>query len=232
MTEGQHRDVFVAQRVAHEIDSDPSLDTAQVEVGSDSGVVVLRGTVANEMARARAEEAARRVPGVRDLANDLVVLPCGDQDRSDAQIAAAARHALEWDVRVPHERIQTSVTGGVVTLAGRLDRWSESRAAEGVVSTLAGVRSVVNDLEVSECVSPRDVHRAIVKALTRHALEEANHLDVGSFQGEVTISGEVTSSAEKQILLHAVRAVPGVRTVRSLIRVRSADGEPSADPPV
>jgi osmotically-inducible protein OsmY len=158
------------------------------------------------------------------VANDLVVTPRGAEDRPDVEIAAAVRHALEWDVRVPQERITASVTAGVVTLGGEVNHWSESRAAEGVVATLAGVRSVMNELRVAECVSPKDVHRAIVRALTRHALEEANRLDVSAFQGEVTISGDVGTASEEQLLLAAVRAVPGVRSAKSLLRVQSREG--------
>jgi osmotically-inducible protein OsmY len=218
-------DAQLATRVAQEIDADARLDDCQIRVDCNAGVVVLSGLVDASAARGQAEQAARRVPGVRDVANDLVVTPRGAEDRPDPEIAAAVRHALEWDVRVPQERITSSVTAGVVTLAGEVDRWSESRAAEGVVATLAGVRTVVNELRVAECVSPKDVHRAIVRALTRHALEQANRLDVGAFQGEVTISGDVGTASEKQLLLDAVRAVPGVCNVRSLIRVQSLERE-------
>lgn len=226
---GPRNEVSLAQQVAHEIDRDPSLDACQIQVESDHGVIVLRGTVPHPSARASAEQAARHVAGVRDVANDLVCTPHGTDDRSDAEIAAAVRDALEADARVPHERITTSVTGGVVTLAGRLDRWCESRAAESVAASVVEPRSVVNDLEVEECVAPKDVYAAIVDALTRHVVAEADALTIGTFRGTVTIAGEVASSAEKQVLLAAARAVPGVKAVESRVRVRSIACEPLPD---
>jgi osmotically-inducible protein OsmY len=229
MSDTQKSDVSIAKQVAREIDRDPSLDGCPIQVDMEGGVVVLRGTVESASAREWAEQAARHVPDVRDVANDLVLVPRGAEDRSDAEVARGVRHALESEGGIPHQRIRTSVTGGVVTLTGQLDRWCESRAAESVVAPLSGVRSVVNEMQVAECVSPKDVHDAIVKALTEHALEEANRLDVGAFQGEITVAGEVASSVAKQILLQAVRAVPGVREVRSLVRVRSIGFEPSGD---
>jgi hypothetical protein len=50
--------------------------------------------------RHTAQEAARRVDGVRDVANDIVVKMPGDLAR---RIAPAMRRALQWDVLVPDE---------------------------------------------------------------------------------------------------------------------------------
>jgi osmotically-inducible protein OsmY len=69
-------------------------------------------------------------------------------------------------------------------------------------------------------VCPGDVHQAIAKALARHALDDASHLDVGAFGGEVLICGEVSSAREEQIILEAARQVPGVTRVRNLLTVR------------
>jgi osmotically-inducible protein OsmY len=69
-------------------------------------------------------------------------------------------------------------------------------------------------------ICPGDVHRAIIKALARHAVDQAKHLDVCAFGGEVIVVGDVGSSEEKQVLLAAARRVPGVSRVKSLVRVR------------
>ena len=71
-----------------------------------------------------------------------------------------------------------------------------------------------------ETISPTEVHRALVKALARHAVNEARHLDVGAFKGEVVVAGSVHSAAAREIALAAARAVPGVTCVRDLIQVR------------
>ena len=51
-----------------------------------------------------AQDAAHRVAGVLDVANDLEVRWPGAFARTDTDIAHAVRHALEWDVFVPHGR--------------------------------------------------------------------------------------------------------------------------------
>jgi osmotically-inducible protein OsmY len=52
-----------------------------------------------------AEEAARRLRGVKAVANDIEVRLPGSSERTDAGIAAAAARALEWDVMVPADKI-------------------------------------------------------------------------------------------------------------------------------
>ena len=221
----KHRasDVEIVQKVAHQIDREPRLEDCPIQVETRDGVVVLKGAVPGILAREVAEAAARRVPGVMDVANDLVVVPRAGQDRSDADVAADVRRALQDHPGVPHERLCCSVTGGVVTLTGDVDRWTENVAAEDAINGVPGVRSLENLAQVSESVAPRQVHKAIARALVRHAIEEANNLSVTSFGDEVTISGVVNCSVEKRVLLEAVRRVPGVKQVKSLVRVSFID---------
>jgi osmotically-inducible protein OsmY len=73
-----------------------------------------------------------------------------------------------------------------------------------------------------QTVCPADIHRAMIKALARHAVEQASQLDIGAFGDEVVVVGDVASSEDKQVLLQAARRVPGVARVKCLIRVREA----------
>ncbi len=87
-----------------------------------------------------ARDVALRVPGVLDAADDLEVIvpqPC-----SDAAIAAAVRHALQWIVHVPDQRIQSTVSDGRVTLTGTVDHLRERDDAARAIQHLVGVRGV------------------------------------------------------------------------------------------
>ena len=46
---------------------------------------------------------------MHDVANDIAVKVRGSAARTDAEIAQAVRHALEWDVFVPHEHVSSTV---------------------------------------------------------------------------------------------------------------------------
>jgi hypothetical protein len=90
-----------------------------------------------------AERAALRVNGVHAVANDIEVrLTPGDQ-RTDADIAAAATRALQWDAGVPHNTVKVAVSKGWVTLEGDVECQFQRRSAERAVRALAGVRGVI-----------------------------------------------------------------------------------------
>ena len=69
--------------------------------------------------------------GVKAVANEIEVrLPVGDE-RTDADIAAAAVRALEWDTRIPTDAVRVSVSNGWVTLRGDVDWHYQRREAQG-----------------------------------------------------------------------------------------------------
>jgi osmotically-inducible protein OsmY len=203
-----HRDVL------EELTWDPRVDETEVGVEVDKGVVTLTGTVTSWAKRVAAQDAARRVTGVLDVANDITVKTPGGLVRSDTEIAQAVRQTLQWDVFVPDEKITSTVTDGWVTLAGTVERLSERDDAERAVRNLAGVTVVVNKITVTpgNPVSA-DVRKAIERALDRRAEREARHLTVDVHEGVATLSGPVRSWAERRAVLGAARFTPGVRAI-------------------
>jgi hypothetical protein len=68
------------------------------------------------------------------------------QGRSDEKIKLAIMTALHWDLAVPRDRVQVSVSRGWVTLTGGVTREYEKARAEADAQTIAGVAGVVNCL--------------------------------------------------------------------------------------
>jgi osmotically-inducible protein OsmY len=171
--------------------------------------------------------AAHRVPGVLDVVDEIVVVPEPGRERSDADLAAAVRHTLQWDVHVPDARVQSTVSGGWVTLEGEVDVLREREDAERAVGALLGVRGVHNRLAVA--VRPVDVagvRTAIERALARLAHHEANRITVTVEDGIVTLAGTVDSAAERRAVLGVATHLPGIRAVHD--RLTLADRGRSA----
>jgi len=209
-------DSQIQQDVLRELGWDPRVEETEVGVEVDRGVVTLTGTVSSWAKRAAAQEAAHRVAGVLDVANDIEVKLPGHLVRTDTEIAQAVRRALEWDALVPHERIQSTVSDGWVTLEGSVDVWTEREDAERAVQNLVGVRGVTDKTTVTEAkrVEPERVREAIEHALERRAEREAKRIEVEVIgAGTVTLTGQVRSWAEKRATLAAARFAPGVRSV-------------------
>ncbi len=213
-------DAQIHHHVLEELRWDPRVDETEVGVEVDKGVVTLTGTVANWAKRTAAQDAARRVIGVLDVANDITVKIPGGLVRSDTEIAQAIRHTLEWDVFVPDDRITSTVTNGWVTLEGTVEQLAQRDDAERAVRNLAGVRAVVNKITVTPSTPAMDdVREAIERALERRAEREARRIRVDVAEGTVTLTGSVRSWAEYRSVLGAVRFTAGVRTVKDLLRV-------------
>jgi osmotically-inducible protein OsmY len=209
-------DAEIQKSVLDELKWDGRVLATDVGVEVNKGVVTLTGTVDNYAKKVAAQEAAHRVLGVLDVANDIRIRIPYSFGRSDTEVAQAVRQALEWNVFVPHDRIQSTVSNGLVTLTGTVDRWAESDEAHRAVSKLSGVSGVVNNISVLplEHPVPEKVRQTIEQALARRAEREAKRIIVTVSDGEVTLSGRVPSWQEKQAVVESAAHAPGVRAVR------------------
>jgi osmotically-inducible protein OsmY len=213
-------DSQIQEDVLRELRWDTRVAETEVGVQVQDGVVTLTGAVESWGKRLAAQDAAHRVTGVLDVANDLEVKLVGASHRTDTEIARAVRHALEWDVFVPDARIQSTVSNGWITLEGSVDGTPEREDAERAVRNLAGVRGVTNRITVSPAIRvPANVKHAIEEALARRAQREARQIEVSVESGRVRLSGYVHSFAEKEAVVGAARFAPGVVVVEAQLRI-------------
>lgn len=207
-------DLEIKTDVINELKWDTRVDETAIGVAVAAGAVTLTGTVSSWGQKLAAQQAAHRVKGVLDVANDITVKVAGSYQRTDTDIAQAVRSTLEWDVFVPEQRIRSTVSDGWVTLEGDVDYWTHKADAERAVRDLAGVRGVTNKIEIT---SPKagayEVRRALEEALERHAERDAKHIQIDVRDGKVSLTGIVHSLAEKQAVVGAARGTSGVRDV-------------------
>jgi hyperosmotically inducible protein len=216
----QKSDATLQQDVLRELAWDPRVSETDVGVTVHHRVVTLTGTVDSWGKRLAAQQAAHRVTGVLDVANDLSVKLAGSTVRDDTDLARAVRFSLRWDVSVPDDKIATTVADGVVSLEGEVDLLSQSEDAERAISRLTGVREVRNRIKVVPSRVAGDVQQAIRDALARHAAREAAHIALEIRDGGVVeLTGCVQSWAEKQLVLGAARSTPGVRRIDDHISI-------------
>jgi osmotically-inducible protein OsmY len=142
-------DGIIKREVLNQLGWDRRVMQTEVGVTVNKGVVTLTGTVDSYSKRIAAQEAAHRVSGVLDVANELEVRVPGSSRRTDSEVAQAVRHALEWNVFVPADRIRTTVSKGWVTLEGSVEHYSEGVTAVRTVRDLAVVRGVTNLIKVT-----------------------------------------------------------------------------------
>jgi osmotically-inducible protein OsmY len=216
------RDTDVATRdaVIRQLEWDPEVDAAAVGVTAREGAVTLTGFIDSYAGKLAAERAAKRVRGVRAVANDIEVRL--RLARTDEEIAHDAARALALNATIP-KTVQAAVHGGHVTLTGHVPWLYHRTIAEIVIRPIRGVVSVINRIEVAPEAASRDVRHRITEVLHRMADINAKGIVVTVHGSEATLTGTVSSWAQRDAAQYAAEAAAGVTVVHNLIVVKPAD---------
>ncbi len=215
-----YSDSDIRSNVENELTWEPSLDEKGIMVKVQDGVVTLGGNVPHYADRWTAEQVAKRVNGVRAIANDIEIVMPKAGERSDTDIASAAVNALKWHFATGTCNIKPVVIRGWVKLTGEVQYAYQRSIAESAVRYLSGVKSVTNDIVVKPAVKTADVKQKIEAAFERQADLDAKQITVNVNESEVTLKGFVHSLREKDDAGRAAWAAPGVARVQNQIQVQ------------
>lgn len=212
-------DMQLKDDILAELKWSPDVNETDVGVIVKDGIVTLTGHLSSYGQKLAAERAVARVHGVRALAMEISVKLPSSSQRTDAEIAAAAQHALAWNTMVPKDAVHVKVEQGRVTLSGEVE-WEYQRSmAFSAVHNLYGVVAVVNNVSVKPRVTMSSVEKSIRDALARQADREAKAIEVSVNGTQVTLHGKVHSWAERQAAQGAAWSAPGVGSVVNALTV-------------
>jgi len=207
----------IRNSVLFELKWDPKITSPDIGVAVKDGVVTLSGFVSSYWEKDAAEKAAKRVYGVRGVANDLEVKLI--TTRTDPEIARDAVHELESHVSIPADNIKVTVKNGWMTLEGKVDWHYQKLLAESAVKKLRGVLGVTNQIEVKPQVTPTEIQSKIEEALRRSAELDARRIKVEVDGTTVKLYGNVRAWVEREEAERAAWSAPGVTKVENNITV-------------
>jgi osmotically-inducible protein OsmY len=218
-------DVRVRDAVSRQLEWDPEVDASGVGITAKNGAVSLTGYIDSYSGKLAAERAAKRVRGVRAVANDIEVRL--KLERIDADIAADIVHVLALRSTIP-DGVQATVHNGHVTLTGKVDWLFRSREAEKAVRHIRGVRNVINYITVAPGAAERDVRHRIGEALHRNANLDARRITVTVSGDKAVLTGTVASWLQRESAERAAADAPGIARVENYIAVEpvSSDAVP------
>ncbi len=213
-------DSTLRQDIIDELDFEPSIDAAEIGVAVENGIVTLTGHVPTYSQKVTVEEVARRVKGVKGIAQEVEVRPVGSNLTADDEIAKRAVNSLSWNTLIPSGAVQVKVQKGWVTLTGKAEWHYQRNAAANAVRDLAGVVGVTNQIEIRQHASATDLKKRIEDALKRYAEVEAQAIRIDVLDGgKVRLHGKVHTWAERSAAERAAWSAPGVTLVDDRIAI-------------
>jgi osmotically-inducible protein OsmY len=210
-------DAALKNDVLSELKYEPSVKATDIGVLVNDCTVTLNGFATSYWEKWGAVAAARRVAGVRAIADDIEVRLPNSCHRSDGDIATAAATQIEWSTSLPADAVKITVREGFITLEGALEWQYQKDEAETAVERLMGVKGVVNIIAIKPGVSSSDIKNSILSALKRSALLASRKIEVDVAGHCVTLKGDVHNNAECDEAGRIAWAAPGVSSVNNQI---------------
>lgn len=217
-------EVFLRRVILDELEYEPSVDATHIGVAVDKGIVTLTGHVASFAEKQAAITAARRVNGVRAVADEIEVRYPSEKKTSDDEVAKRAVDILGWDSVIPDRAIQVLVRNGWVTLTGDVDWYFQKQSAEDDIRKLSGVHGIINNIDIKPRVQAMDVKKKIEDALRRRLEGEIKGIRITVQDGnKVLLEGFVENWNERHAVEVAAWSAPGVKAVDDRLSVGAED---------
>lgn len=198
-----------------------------IKVQTIQGEVTLEGQVPSEQVKTVAGAIAQDTSSVKQLHNNLSVNPSIERnpDRehlgervADLEIKTLVADALSKNADLAEQHITTEVKGRTVTLGGTVQTVSQKNTADQIAWQVPGVQGLMDNLSLSEAQAMPEsaddkLARRVEFELYSTKAIPLKTVQIHADNGIVTLTGTVSSRAEKLLAEKTAKSVEGVRRV-------------------
>ena len=221
------QDAATASRVRTALLLSKQVSPFDIKVQSIQGEVTLEGQVPSEQVKTVAGAIAQDTSTVKKLHNNLSVNPSIERnpDRehlgqrvADLEIKTLVTDDLSKNADLAQQHITTDVKDRAVTLGGTVQTVSQKNAADQIAWQVPGVQGLTDNLSLSdtqalpESADDKLARRVEFELYSTRAIP-LKTIQIHADNGIVTLTGTVSSLAEKLLAEKTAKSVEGVRRV-------------------
>lgn len=141
------------------------------------------------------------------------------QQPQDREISDAIVDELRITRGIDADLITVDTNDGIVTMSGTTDNLLTKDRATSVASTVKGVRSIVNEIDVVSDRLDVAIIEDVADALLSDPATDTWEIETSIEQGVVTLTGTVESWREKELAAQITKGVDGVIGINNNIDV-------------
>jgi osmotically-inducible protein OsmY len=145
--------------------------------------------------------------------------------KNNEQLQMDVLEAIKWEPQLNAAEIGVIVHDGIVTLTGTVDNYSKKIAAESATKNVAGVKAVVEKIDVKYSnfgvKTDDEIANEVLKSLKNHWNVPDEQIKIEVEDAWVTLNGDVTWNYQRVAAKDAIDNLPGVKGVINNIKIRA-----------
>ena len=206
------------------------LQSDDIQIHSQDGVVTLTGTVSEESHLSLAADTVANLPGVKSVDNRLEVKGGIPEKNSDAWIHTKIKTMLMLHRNLDGAVTEVEVKDGRVILRGEAGTQAEKELTTEYVKDVEGVKDVDNMMTVAktpkkklrtvgEFIDDSSIYSQIKLALLFHRGTNAFGTEISVKNGVVTVKGKARNAAEIELVTKRIEDIHGVKSIHNRMTI-------------
>jgi len=147
------------------------------------------------------------------------------QMKTNRELQSDVLEAIRWEPLLKHEEIDVGANDGVITLSGTVGSYIKKSQAEDTAKKIAGVRAVVEKIEVKfnddNEKDDSEIATAVLNALKLNRDVPFDKIQVEVENGHVTLDGQLEWNHQKEAAQKSASNIDGIKVLTNNIKIET-----------